>query len=385
MKYVYFIWKNLMRKKARTVLTVLSIFVAFILFGMLSALSYAFEAGADIAGANRLVTIHKLSLINLLPISYVDRIERIEGVDEVAHSTWFGGYYQEPRNVFGQFPVDPDAYLDVYEEVKLPDDRLQAWLKNRTGAVVGEKIAQRFGWKVGDRVPLMTTIYTRNGGERVWEFDIAGIFTSSDERADTSYMLFHYDYFDEARDFGQGTVGWIGFTIANPDNAAAIAEEIDKMFANSPAPTKTSTEKAFAESFAKQFGDIGLITKLILTAVFFTMLLVTGNTMAQTVRERIPELAVLKTIGFSDTSMLLWVLGESVSLALIGAGIALAVDYGLVGLVAAGVSQYLPGLILPTSVIFQGLGLAILFGVLAGLFPALQAMRLNIVSALSRQ
>lgn len=382
MKYAYFIWKNLMRKKARTVLTVLSIVVAFILFGMLSALSNAFEAGADVA--DRLVTIHKISLINPLPISYVHRVEQIDGVKSVTHATWFGGYYQEPRNTFAQFPVDAESYLEVYDDLELPAGQKQAWLKNRGGAVIGESLAERFGWEVGDRVPLITTIYTRNGGERTWEFDIEGIFTSSDSRTDTSYMLFHYDYFDEARDFGQGTVGWLVFTIDEAENAASIAETIDTTFANSPAQTKTSTEKAFAESFSKQFGDIGLITKLILAAVFFTMLLVTGNTMAQSVRERIPELAVLKTMGFTDANMLIWVLGESVALALIGAVVALTLDYVLIGIIATAVSAYLPGLALPPSVMFEGLGLAVLFGVLAGLFPAVQAMRLNIVNALGR-
>lgn len=383
MKYLYFIWKNLTRKKARTILTLLSIFVAFILFGLLGALSQAFSSGADIAGANRLITIHKISLVNPLPQSYVARIAQTEGVGLATHASWFGGYYQDPRNTFAQFATN-ETYLQIYPELVLPEEQKNRWLKNRTGAVIGDKLAQRFGWKAGDRIPIISSIYPHDGGDRTWEFQIDGIFTSTDSRADTSFMLFHYDYFDEARDFGEGTVGWIVFTIDNPENAVQISKSIDEMFANSPAETKTSTEKAFAESFVKQFGDIGLITKLVLSAVFFTMLLVTGNTMAQTVRERIPELAVLKTIGFSDVSMLFWVLGESVTLALAGGIVALLLDYGIVNALAANVGAYLPGLALTPSIIFQGLGFALLFGVLAGLFPALQAMRLSIAGALKR-
>ena len=384
MKYAYYIWKNLTRKKARTILTLLSIFIAFILFGLLGALNQAFNAGADIAGANRLLTIHKISLVNTLPVNYVARIDQIEGVKEVTHATWFGGYYQEVRNQFAQFPVDATSYFEVYPELILEEEQKSAWLQNRTGAVIGEKLATRFDWKLGDRIPVIASIYTHSGGQRPWEFDIEGIVTATDSRTDTSFMLFHYDYFDEARDFGKGEVGWIGFSVENPENAVSIAKRIDEMFANSPAETKTSTEKAFIESFAKQFGDIGLITKLILTAVFFTMLLVTGNTMAQTVRERLHELAVLKTIGFSDIKMLFWVLGESVVLAVIGGGVALFIDFGLVEAVAVQVSAYLPGLSLTPAIAIQGMALAILFGILAGLFPALQAMRLSIADALAR-
>ena len=373
-----------MRKKARTFLTLSSIVIAFILFGLLGALNQAFNAGAEIAGVERLLTIHKISLLNLLPVSYVARIAQLDEVETVTQASWFGAYYKEPRDMFAQFPVDAETYFKVYKELILPEKQMSGWLKNRTGAVIGESLAHRFGWKVGDRIPLITTIYTQNGGEQAWEFEIIGIFSSKDKRADTTYMLFHYDYFDEARDFAKGEVGWIAFSIKNPEQAAAISKKIDSMFTNSPAETKTSTEKAFAESFAKQFGDIGLITKLILTAVFFTMLLVTGNTMAQTVRERIPELAVLKTIGFSDFSMLFWVLSESILLALLGSAVALTLDYGLVAALAVNLSAYLPGLALTPLMMMQGMGMAILFGFLSGIFPAMQAMRLNIVDALQK-
>lgn len=385
MKYLYFIWKNLGRKKVRTTLTILSILVAFILYGLLGSIKQAFTLGVEIAGANRLVVIHKISLIQPLPESYVGRIAAVEGVKLVTHATWFGGYYQDPKNQFGQFPVDAATWFEVYPELVLPEEQLRAWRQNRVGAVVGESLAKRFGWKVGDRIPIIGTIYPHSGGNFHWEFTIEGIFSATDKRADTSYMAFHYDYFDEAKDWGQGQIGWIVFAINDPERAALIAKQVDEMFANSPAETRTSTEKAFVESFAKQFGDIGLIVSLILTAVFFTMLLVSGNTMAQSVRERIPELAVLKTIGFGDVTMLALVLAEALLIAGIGALFGMGIAWLAIQGIAAAVSAYLPGLAFTPAMFAQGLGLAMLFGVLTGLLPAIQAMRLSIVNALTRQ
>jgi putative ABC transport system permease protein len=383
MKYAYFVWKNLGRKKARTTLTILSIFVAFILYGLLASLKLAFTIGADIAGADRLVVIHKTTLILTLPQSYVGRIAALEGVKHVTHATWFGGYYQDPKNQFGQFPVNADTWFKVYPELDMPEEQLLAWKRNRVGAAVGEKLAKRFGWKVGDRIPLVATIYPHDG-QMNWEFVIEGIFSAANERVDTSYMIFHNDYFDEAKDWGKGEIGWIVLSVNDPARAGQIAKQIDEMFANSPAETRTSSEKAFAESFAKQFGDIGLIVSLVLTAVFFTMLLVSGNTMAQSVRERIPELAVLKTIGFGDVTMLGLVLAEALLIALIGALFGMTVAVVAVKGAAAALSGFLPGLTFTSALFTQGLALAVLFGVLAGLLPAIQAMRLSIVNALSR-
>ncbi len=384
MKYLYFIWKNLGRKKVRTTLTILSIFVAFILYGLLGSLKQAFTIGADIAGADRLVVIHRISLIQPLPESYVGRIATVEGVKKVTHATWFGGYYQDPKNQFAQFPVEANTWFEVYPELTLPPEQFKAWQQNRIGAIAGESLAKRFGWKVGDRIPVIGTIYPHDGGDMHWEFVIEGIFSAANKRTDTSYLAFHYDYFDEAKDWGKGLIGWIVFTIADPARAPEIAKQVDEMFANSPAETRTSTEKAFAESFAKQFGDIGLIVSLILTAVFFTMLLVSGNTMAQSVRERIPELAVLKTIGFGDVTMLGLVLAEALLIAGIGAFFGMVISWVLVQGISAAVSGYLPGLAFTPAMFVQGMGFAVLFGVLAGLLPAIQAKRLSIVNALTR-
>ena len=382
MRYAYLVWKNLWRRKTRTILTLLSVLVAFVLFGLLSALQYAFSLGADVANADRLVTIHRVSLIQPLPISYWQRIRATPGVADVTHANWFGGYYQERRNQAPQFPVDAESYLRIYPELRLPQEQREAWLANRTGAIVGRSLAEQFGWKVGDRIPIQATIWTRKDGGRVWEFDIDGIFDVDAERGGDAYLLFHYDYFNEARAFGEDQVGWFVLRVAEEADAAAVAAAIDQQFANSPAETKTSTERAFAESFARQFGDIGLIVSGVLGAVFFTILLVAGNTMAHAVRERIPELAVLKTLGFTDGSVFALVLAESISIVLIGGVLGMALAWVAVGGLAQAVSAYLPGLFIPGEALGRGLLYIVLVGLVAGLFPALQARRLTIIEAL---
>jgi putative ABC transport system permease protein len=384
MKYVYLVWKNLWRKKTRTILTILSIFVAFILYGLLGALQFAFESGAELANAKRLVVIHKISLIQPLPISYLERIRQTPGVAGVTHANWFGGYYQDPRNQFPQFPVAADSYLDIYPEIVLDDAERSRWLGNRTGAIVGRAIADRYGFEVGDRIPIQATIFPQQDGSRTWDFEIDGIFDNDDPRGNTAFMLFHYDYFDEARAFGQDSVGWYVLNVSDPAAAGGVADAIDGRFANSPAETKTSTEAAFSEAFAKQFGDIGFIVSAILSAVFFTILLVAANTMAQAVRERIPEMAVLKTLGYRDGSVLGLVLAESIVIALIGGLAGLGLAWAAIGVLAKAFATYLPSLYLPGETIALGLGYILLLGVVAGLFPALQAKRLTIVDALGR-
>ncbi|MGB5623103.1 MAG: ABC transporter permease [Gammaproteobacteria bacterium] len=384
MKYAYLIWKNLWRKKTRTILTVLSIFVAFILYGLLGALDFAFNSGAQLANAKRLVTIHKVSLIQSLPISYLERIRQTPGVADVTHADWFGGYYQDPRNQFPQFPVEPESYLRVYSEITLPDAQRENWLANRTGAIVGRAVAEQYGFKVGDRIPIQAGIYPKSDGGRTWEFEIDGIFDTDDARGNTAYMLFHYDYFDEARAFGQDSAGWYIFEVSDPTQAEAVAAAIDQGFANSPAETKTSTEAAFAESFAKQFGDIGLIISAVLGAVFFTILLVASNTMAQAVRERIPEMAVLKTLGFRDSSVLGLVLAESITIALLGGLTGLGLAWVLIGGLASAFAAFLPSFYLPGETIVKGLLVMLGVGFISGIFPALQAKRLTIVDALGR-
>jgi putative ABC transport system permease protein len=384
-KYFGLIWKNVWRKKVRTTLTILSVFVAFLLFALLNAIGHAFTAGEDVANAERLVVIDKVSLINSIPISYMNRIASTPGVAEVTHASWFGGFYQDTRNQFPQFPTDPASYFDMYPELEIPEDQLEAFAKTRTGAVVGHELAAKYGWKIGDRIPIQATIWPKADGSRSWEFDLVGIFSNSEPRASSAFMLLNYDYFDEARQYGNGSVGWYVLRINKGADPIEVASTIDEGFANSPNETKTSTEAAFAASFAKQFGNIALIVRLILGAVFFTLLLVAGNTMAQSIRERISEIAVLKTLGFADRSVLFVVLSESILIMLIGGLLGLGTGWILVQGLSQQMAATLPGVFLSGAAVIFGVIGMVAAGVVAGVFPAAKAMRLTIVDALARR
>lgn len=383
MKFLSLVWSNLKRKKLRTALTLLSIFVAFLLYGLLCTIKEAFTAGVSMADADRLIVRHKVSLIMELPVSYQTRIAQIPGVNTVSHFTWFNGIYQnEPKNFFGSFPVDPEPFLAIFPEFSLPEDQKQAWLKTRTGAIIGQGLADRFKWKIGDRIPLVSPIWPRKG-DGAWEFEVVGIFKATKKGADTSGLYFRYDYFDEGRAYGEGSIGWYAVRINDPNRATEIAQAIDNQFANSPHETKAEPEGAFMQGFAQQIGDIGTILIAILSAVFFTILLVAGNTMAQAVRERTEELGVLKAMGFSNELVLSLVLAESCVIAAVG-GLA---GLGLAWLITAGGSPapaILPVFYLPPHYVIIGATLVLALGLVAGALPALHAMRLRIAVALRR-
>ncbi len=382
MKYFHLIWAALFRSRTRTLLTLLSVVAAFLLFGMLDSVRVAFNSGGEVAGANRMITMSRLSITQMLPVSLDARVRAVPGVEKAAYAAWFGGIYRDPKNFFANFSVSPD-YFDLYPEFKLPAAHKAAWLADRRGAVVGEALAKKHGWKVGDTIPLQATIFPTKGSND-WSFTLRGIYVVDDPKlkAQENVMFFHWKYFDEANDYVKGRLGWF---VIKPSSGSAdrVARAVDALSQNSDHETKTQTEAAFNQSFAKQFADIGLIVTAIMGAVFFTLLLLTGNTMAQAVRERIPELAVLKTIGFSNTSVLWLVLAESVLLVVLGGAIGLAISTLLVPVVSAGSGGMiqLPGLLPQTWA--WGLGLAALIGVVVGLLPALRGMRLNIVDALA--
>ena len=384
MKFLHLIWSNLRRKKLRTSLTLLSIVVAFILFGLLSAIQQAMVGGVALAGADRLTVREKVSIINLLPVSYEARMERIPGVDFATHQTWFGGIYQDPKNFFMQNPVEPEKFLKMRPEIILPPEQQKAWLATRTGAIVGRRTANRFHWKIGDKVPIRSTIWTQQDGNQTWTFDIVGIYDGKDKGTDTTWMLFRYDYFDEARQYGKGQVGWYTIRIKDPSQAAEVARQVDAEFENSPAETKTEPEGAFIQAWASQIGNIVLIVAAILSVVFFTILLVTGNTMAQAVRERTGELGVLKAIGFTNGQIVALVLAESCLLTIIGGVFGLGLACAIAPVVAQKLAGLLPMFFLPTRALFIGLGLSLALGFVTGIFPALQAMRLRVADALRR-
>lgn len=381
MKFFPLLWSSLWRKKTRTIFTLLSVFVAFVLFGLLMAIRTAFTFGVDIAGLDRLVLIHKVSLIMPLPVSYLPRLQTTEGVVMATHNTWFGGVYQDPSNFFAQIAVQPEPFMALYPEYRLPPEQMKAWLADRQGAVVGVDLANRFGWKIGDRIPIQGTIWQPKEGA-VWEFNIVGLY-DADPGVDKTQFFFRYDFLDENRLRGEGQVGWYIVKIADPGQAQQMGSRFDEMFANSSAETKTTTEKGFVEGFAKQVGDIGAIMIAILVAVLFTMMLVAANTMAQSVRERTSEVGVLKTLGFSNVSILGLVLGESVLIAVIGGGLGLLASWAFIqrGDPTGGM---LPVFMLPPRDVVIGAVLVALLGVIAGLLPAVGAMRLRITDALRR-
>lgn len=383
MKFLPLIWRNLWRRKVRTFLTISSIAVAFLLYGYLAAIRSGMEAGVTVAGQDRLVVRHKTSIIQTLPVSYLERIARIPGVKQVVSCTWFGGIYQEPKNFFPQIPVDPEPYLQMYPEFRLPEDQRRAWLEKRSGAIIGRKTAKKYGFKVGDRIPIQGTIWRRAGNTVVWEFDLVGIYEGADSATDETQLFFRYDYFDEARESGKGQVGWYIVRVNDPEVSERVARQIDEEFMNSPWETKAESEKAFVQSFAKQVGDIGLITKAIMSAVFFTILLISGNTMAQAVRERTGEIGVLKAIGCTNELTMVLVLAESLFTALVGGGIGLGTAAILIA--AWDPTQgALPVFYFPKSDLILGVALAVFLGLATGFFPSLRALRIGVAEALRR-
>jgi putative ABC transport system permease protein len=378
-KFLPLILANFRRKKIRTTLTLGSFAVALFLFGLLVTIHGAFYAGVDVAGADRLVVINRTSIIQPLPISYRDRLARIPGISGVTYANWFGGIYQDEKNFFVQFAVDTDQYRTMFPEFVLSDAEWSAFLKDREGAIVGAGTAKRFGWKVGDRIPIRGTIFPGT-----WEFDIRGIYHGKRPSDDETQFWFQRAYLEErGPQWIKGLVGWYTVRISNPDQAASIIAKIDAEFRNSSHETRTDTEKGFAASFAKQMGNIELLILIIGGVVFFTLLLVTGNTMAISVRERIGELAVLKTVGFTDGAVLGLVLFESLFVAAVGGGAGLAAAK-LLTLAGDPTGGLLPIFFLPGGWVAGGFVLTLAVGLVAGLLPAVAAMRLKVVDALRR-
>ena len=383
MKYLSLVWAQLFRSKTRTLLTLLSVVTAFLLFGMLDSVRVAFNSGGSVEGANRLVVASRLSITQSLPISLERQIQGVSGVKGVTYGMWFGGIYRDPQNFFPNFSVAPN-YFDIYTELQIPKDQLRKWQETRTGAIVGEGLAREFGWKIGDTIPLQATIFPRSGSND-WPLQVTGIFRAKNRETagnEERQLMMNWKYFDEANDYIKNQVSWFTVTLDNPDHASRVAQAIDALSANSDHETKSQTESAFQQAFVKQFADIGMIVTSIMGAVFFTLLLLTGNTMAQAVRERVPELAILKTLGFKDGTVLVLVLVESVVLVGLGGLLGL----GLARLILPGIASKAQGL-LPAAIPLQtwgiGLALIVLIGLVVGVLPALRAKRLKIVDALA--
>ena len=384
MKDFYLIYKNLTRKKMRLVLTSFAIFIAFLIFGAVSALDGALNAGVEMSADNRLVVVHKTSFIETLPYSYVNKAKSIEGVKEVTHANWFGGYYQEPTNQVVTMAVDPESYFKVYEELVVEPDVLAKWQSNRTGLLVGERLARSQGWQVGDTIPVSSNIFSNKDGTHVWQLTIDGIFTATEQQTDTGYMLFHYKYFMETQIWGGDWIGWLVLTTTDPALNEKVAKAIDESFANSNKETKTSTEKAFNKAFIEQIGNIGLIIYGIVFMAFFTILVVVGNTMVLAIRERTGEIAVLKTIGFSSPRIFVMILVESCLLSFVGGLLGIGGAYMVIKGAAEQLARFLPNLVLDQSIVLQALFYMLLLGLVTGIIPATNALRLNIITAFNR-
>jgi len=382
-KYLPLVAASLRRRRLRTFFTVASIVVAFLLFGLAESMRYALQSGVDVAGADRLITMHKVSFTQLLPASYESRIRAVDGVLEVTPQTWFGAWYRDERNQIPAFPVEPEAFLRMYPEYVIAEDQRQSWLADRGGMLAGRALADLYGWKVGDRVPLKSAIWRREDGSDTWEVTVRAIYDVP-SGGDSRNLMLHQDYFEEAKAQGKGLVGWYLVKVADVDRAQSVARQIDLQFANSPAETKTSSERAMAQSFVNQVGNVGNILGAIVTAVFFTMLLVTANTMAQSVRERTNEIGVLKTLGFTNASVLGMVLAESVLVTVVGGTLGLVLAWWLGVQFEPVFRQYLPGFLVPPHAVVMGAIYMVLLGLVAGAVPATQAMRLRIVEALRR-
>ena len=378
--------KNLFRRKLRAALMIVSILIAFMIFGVLAGFYRAFTAGEDRAAADRLITVNKINFTQPLPIAYFNRVRAVDGVRQVTHANWFGGYYQDPKNFLMTLAIEPATYFDMYRsELDIPPEQLQAFISDRSSAVIGESMARKWGWKVGDRVPVASNIFTqRSNGSHTWDFTIAGIVKGKAEQVSTDFLLFQYAYFDETRTFGKDTIGWLILQTNSPENNDRVAKTIDAMFANSIAETSTDTEKAFGKAFAAQFGNIALIVFLVVGAAFVTILMIVGNTMALSIRERTREIGVLKTLGFSGPRILRMVLSESVLLALLGGLPGLAIAALITIALRASLANIAPAFAVSPVIALEGIALMIALGLFTGVIPALNAMRLKIATALGR-
>ena len=377
--------KNLFRRKLRAALMIVSILIAFMIFGVLAGFYRAFTAGEDRAAADRLITVNKINFTQPMPIAYFNRVHSVDGVRQVTFANWFGGYYQDPKNFLMTLAIEPATYFDVYRsELDIPPEQLQAFIRDRSSAVIGESLARKWGWKVGDRVPVSSNIFTQRSGGHTWDFTIAGIVKGKTEQVDTNFFLLQYAYFDETRSFGKDTIGWLILQTNSPENNDRVAKTIDAMFANSTAETSTDTEKAFGKAFAAQFGNIALIVFLVVGAAFVTILMIVGNTMALSIRERTREIGVLKTLGFSGARILRMVLGESVLLALLGGLPGLAIAAVITLALRNSLANIAPAFAVSPDIALEGLALMVALGLITGMIPALNAMRLKIATALGR-
>ncbi len=381
MRFLPLLFKNITRKKTRLLLTIGSFAIALFLFGILAVVNNSFNGALNsMAGVDRLMVQNRVSIIQPVPEAYKDKIQQIEHVKLVTYANWFGAVYQDEKNFFPQYAIDEENYRKMYPEFRVSDAEWKAWEDDREGVIIGEKTAAKYGFKIGDRVPLKGVLW---GGGDSWSFNVRGIYHNKPDEDQSQFWL-HWKLFDERRQFSKGTVGWYIVRVDSPDNAVEVSKKIDAMFANSSTETKTQTEKEMMASWAKQTGNVGLIITIIGSVVFFTLLLVVGNTMAMSIRERMRELAVLKAIGFTDRFVLIFVIAESVLVAFIGVAIGLALLMLALPGIEQALSNFLQFVFLPPQKAIEGVVITLFIAFLAGIIPAVNASRLRVVDAIRR-
>ncbi len=384
MSSLYLIWKNLTRKKLRLILLLFSITISFLIFSVLIAFQSAMNAGIDMSADDRLVVVNKINFTQTLPLSYMNRINNVEGVRNAVHLNWFGGYYQELKNLMPMFAVSNKHFFDVYDELVVDEAQQKNYLSNRQGLLIGEAVAKKFGWKVGDRVPIISNIYSNKAGGSSWDFDIAAIYKGIKPAVDTTSVYFHYEYFNESVTFGNDEIGFINVRTESPKLNEMVIQRIDELFINSVAETDTMPEKAFTKQFVEMIGNIGLIISSVVFAAFFTILLLVGNSMVMAIRERTNEIAVLKTLGFPSAKIFQMVLVESLMLVFIGGGIGLAIGASVLEAINSSSTMQLPPMMITGNVLLQAIAAMLALGLLTGGFPAWNALRLNLATAFTR-
>ena len=383
-RWLPILWANLSRRKLRLAFTFVSILLAFLMFGMLDALRTSLAGVVNVVGADRVLVQSKISMVMPLPRAHYEKIRALPGVKAAASFNWFGGMYKDAKRPIQMQATDPDEFLRVYPDVTLKPEEIEAWKRNRQGMIVGELLARNNGWKIGDRIPIRSQIWRKLDGSDTWQFEIVGIYGVKGTGVNKASAFFQYDYFNESLQFGKDQAGMIAVRVEDPAQSDAISARIDALFENSQNETKTATERQFVKRLLEQIGNVGAILVSVTTAVFFTMLLVTANTMAQSVRERTNEIGVLKTLGFGSRTILSLVLLESLFLTIVGGLTGLLLAWFAAETLGVAIKDYFPAFHLNGTTFMVGISLMVVFGVVTGLWPALTAMRLKIVDALRR-
>jgi len=376
------IWQNSLRKKVRFTLTCLSALVAFFLFTTLSAINNALSSNANSIDNYRLITSHKVSMTRALPINFSDKIKNINGVDKVSYSSWFGGYFQNEKQQVTMTAVDSSNYFAIYDEYQLSPAQLKKWQNTQTGIIIGSEIAKKYHWNVGDSIPLSSSIWMNRDGLFTWQFTVSAIYQGKHESTDNKKIFFQHKYFDRARAYSQNSINWLTTKISPSADNEQVIQLIDQKFANSSSPTRTITEQVFIKEQAQQFIDMAMVIKLVLSAVFFTLLLIVCNTLIQVIRERLSELAMMKALGFSAPYLIIQIYAEALFLIGLGAVSGTILATLTLNSVQVNMANFLVGIYIAKSHYLISIIIVFIAAAMGSLFPAISIKNLNISQTL---